>query len=80
MALYFLLVKEISKLLLILYEMIMSTLSFMLVFLCYLVVFGSVFCVLFQDVLPENYGSILLAVRTLFDAGLAVYSQAVPGK
>jgi hypothetical protein len=47
MTFYFLLVKEISKLLLILYEMIMSTLTVILVLVCYLIMLGSLFCVLF---------------------------------
>lgn len=35
---------------------------------------ASVFTTLYQDALPNSYGSLILSFRTLFDAGLAVYS------
>ncbi|CAI2359649.1 unnamed protein product [Moneuplotes crassus] len=72
--LYFLLEKSISKLLLTLVEMVGDTLSFLLLIGCYILVQASIFTTLFQDTLPDNYGSMILSFRTLFDAGLAVYS------
>jgi hypothetical protein len=71
---YFLLVRSISKLLLTLFEMIIDTLSFLLIFGCYMILTASVFTTLYQDQLAPNYGNLLLSIRTLFDAGLAVYS------
>lgn len=71
---YFLLEKSISKLLLTLVEMVGDTLSFLLLMGCYILVQASIFTTLFQDTLPANYGSMILSFRTLFDAGLAVYS------
>lgn len=72
--LYFLLEKSISKLLLTLVEMIGDTLSYLLLMVCYILVQASIFTTLYQDTLPANYGTIILSFRTLFDAGLAVYS------
>lgn len=71
---YFLLEKAISQLLLTLIEMIGNTLSFICLMFCYILVQASIFTTLYQDTLPENYGSLILSFRTLFDAGLAVYS------
>lgn len=71
---YFLLEKAISKLLLTLVEMVGDTLSFLLLIGCYILVQASIFTTLYQDQLPANYGSMILSFRTLFDAGLAVYS------
>ena len=72
--LYFLLEKEISKLLLTLVEMVGDTLSFLLLIFCYILVQASIFTTLYQDQLSTNYGSLILSFRTLYDAGLAVYS------
>lgn len=74
---YFLLVKAIASLILILYAMIISTIYYILVFLFILTIEGSVFTTLFQDSLPINYGNIVLSVWTLFDSGLGVYSQDI---
>jgi hypothetical protein len=71
---YFLLEKAISKLLLTLIEMIGNTLSFICLIFCYILVQASIFTTLYQDTLPANYGTLILSFRTLFDAGLAVYS------
>ena len=72
--LFFLLEKSISKLLLTLVEMVGDTLSFLLLIGWYILVQASIFTTLFQDTLPKNYGTMILSFRTLFDAGLAVYS------
>lgn len=71
---YFLLVKAIASLILILYAMVISTIYYILVFLLILTVEGSIMTTLFQDSLPINYGNIVLSVWTLFDSGLGVYS------
>jgi len=72
--LYFLLEKSISRLLLTLVEMVGDTVSFLSLIGCYFLVQASIFTTLFQDTDPPSYGTMILSFRTLFDAGLAVYS------
>lgn len=71
---YFLVVKEISRMLLTLFEMLYDTLSFIFIVICYLVIVASVFTTLFQDVNPTYYGGLTVSTRTLFDASMAVYT------
>lgn len=44
---YFLIVREISKMLLTIYEMLTDTLSFIFIVVCYLLIVGSVFTTLY---------------------------------
>ena len=71
---YFLLVKPIASLILILQTVIMSTVYYMLVYILYLVAISLFFTILFQNANPDAYGSLELSLITLFDAGLAVYT------
>ena len=70
---YFLLVREISKMILTLYEMLSDTLSFIFIVVCYLVIVASVFTTLYQDVYPAKFGGLALSMRTLYDSTMAVY-------
>ena len=72
---YFLIIKNISKLLMTLWRMIKETMSFMFIVCCYLMIMSSVFTTLLQEVAPDLFGNIQLATRTLFDAMLGNYSQ-----
>lgn len=71
--LYFLVVRDISKLLLLIFEMLTDTLSFIFIVVCYLVIIGSVFTTLYQDTNPSKFGGLALSVRTLYDGLMAVY-------
>ncbi len=44
---YFLIVRDISKILLTLYEMLFDTLSFVFLLVCYLIIMGSIFSTLY---------------------------------
>lgn len=70
---YFLVIRQISMMLLTIYEMLADTISFMFVVLCYFVVVTSVFTTLFQDINPNKFGSLPLTARVLFDASNDVY-------
>jgi len=49
---YFLVIRQISKLLLTLISMITDTLSFLFIFTCFVVLMASVFSTLYQDTNP----------------------------
>jgi fucose 4-O-acetylase-like acetyltransferase len=70
---YFLVVRNISKLILTLLAMIGDTLSFMFIVSCFILIMASVFTTLYQDTNPEKYGGLALTVRTLFDATIGQY-------
>ena len=70
---YFLVIRNISKLLLILVAMIGDTLAFMFILCCFLLIVASVFTTLYQDVNPDKYGSLVITARVLFDAAVGVY-------
>jgi hypothetical protein len=67
---YFLVIRDISKLLLILVAMIGDTLAFMFIVCCFILIVSSVFTTLYQDVNPEKYGGLAISARYLFDAAI----------
>jgi hypothetical protein len=70
---YFLVVRNISKLILTLIAMIGDTLSFMFIVSCFLLIMVSIFTTLYQDTNPEKYGGLAPTLRTLFDATIGNY-------
>ena len=70
---YFLVVREISKLLLTLIEMIGDTLSFLFIVSCFILIMSSIFATLYQDNFPEKYGGLAKTVTTLFNGVVAQY-------
>lgn len=70
---YFLLVREISKMLLTIYEMLADTLSFVFIVVCYLLIVASVFTTLYQDVNPQKFGGMAFSLKTLYDGAMGVY-------
>jgi len=70
---YFLVIRDISKLLLTLVAMVTDTLAFILIFACFLIIMSSVFTTLYQDYNVSKYGDLGKSFRTLFDVALAVY-------
>lgn len=78
---YFLVIRQISKLLLTLISMITDTVSFLFIFSCFVVLMASVFTTLYQDTNPIKFGGLALTIRTLFDACLANYDyDNMPGR
>jgi hypothetical protein len=71
---YFLIIRDISKLLLTIVAMVGDTLNFLIFVTCYLFLMASIFTTLYQDTNPAAYGGLSLSVRTLYDAALAVYN------
>jgi len=55
---YFLLIHQVSKLIMTLIKMIQDTMSFLFIALCYLLLASTVFATLFYKPGPEFYGSI----------------------
>ena len=70
---YFLVMRNISKLLLTLSAMVGDTLSFMFLVVCFILIMASVFTTLYQDVAADKFGNLTLTIRSLFDASLANY-------
>jgi hypothetical protein len=71
---YFLMVRLISKLLHTLFRMIVDTLSFLFLMICYFMIMSIVFTMLFQVPDPGRFGSPAVTIRTLFDAFIGMYS------
>lgn len=63
----FLLLPNISKLVLTTIEMVKSTLAFGFIILCFFIISGTVFSIKFREIDEENYGTILIAMRRLLD-------------
>ena len=76
---YFLVVREISKLILILIAMIADTLSFMFIMCCFILIVASVFTTLYQDINPSKYGSLVLSARYLWDAAIGQFDYTNMG-
>jgi hypothetical protein len=53
--------------------MITDTTNFIIIVLCYLILFSAVFTTLYQDYNYDKYGNLKTSVVTLFDAILAAY-------
>ncbi|CDW78613.1 UNKNOWN [Stylonychia lemnae] len=70
---YFLVVRDISKMLLTIWEMLADTLSFIFIVVCYFVITASVFTTLYQDLNPDKFGGLAISLRTLYDSAMAVY-------
>jgi hypothetical protein len=70
---YFLVVRNVSKLILTLIAMIGDTISFMFIVCCFILIMASIFTTLYQDTNAEKYGGLALTVRTLFDAAIGQY-------
>lgn len=70
---YFLVIRDISKLVLTLLAMIWDTINFMFIVSCFIIIMASIFTTLYQDTNPEKYGSLFLSVRNLFDAIIGQY-------
>ena len=70
---YFLVVRNVSKLILTLIAMIGDTVSFMFIVCCFILIMASIFTTLYQDTNPSKYGGLALTVRTLFDAAIGQY-------
>ena len=70
---FFLVIRDVSKLLLTLMAMITDTLAFILIVACFLIIMSSVFTTLYQDYNTDKYGDLSTTFRTLFDTAIAVY-------
>lgn len=70
---YFLVIRDISKMLLTIWEMLADTVSFIFIVVCYFVVTASVFTTLYQDVNDTKFGGLTLSARTLYDAAMGFY-------
>ena len=70
---YFLMIKEISKLLLTIVAMIGSTFSFLIFLGCYFLLMASIFTTLYQDIKPKFYEGLFFTIRTLYDGMIASY-------
>lgn len=76
---YFLVIRDISKLLLTIVAMVSDTFNFLIFTICYFLLMASIFTTLYQDTNPSAYGGLTLSVRTLYDAAIAVYQYKQMG-
>jgi hypothetical protein len=53
--------------------MLQDTLSFMFMIACYMIIMSTVFTMLFQVPDPKRFGSLTIALRSLFDALIGSY-------
>jgi hypothetical protein len=77
---YFLVIRDTSKLILTLIEMIIDTINFIVIITCILIIMASIFTTVFQDTDPTYYGNLFKSFRTLFDATLGVFVYNDPDK
>ena len=70
---YFLVMRSISKLILTLLAMIVDTLNFMFIVVCFILIMASIFTTLYQDTNPAKYGGFAITVRYMFDATISNY-------
>lgn len=70
---YFLVARDISKLLLTLIAMIADTLSFLFIVCCFILIMASVFTTLYQDTNPDKYGGLTPTIKTLFNDAMGVF-------
>lgn len=74
---YFLMIRQISKLIMTLYRMLIDTISFIFIVCCYLLITSTIFTMLFQDTdMSESYGSLSMSYRTLFTALTGAYAYS----
>jgi hypothetical protein len=71
---YFLVIRSVSKLISTLIKMIADAVSFILIVSSYLLLMASIFTMLFSSVMPDEYGSMVMSLRTLFDGMLGSYN------
>ena len=76
---YFLVIRDISKLLLILVAMIGDTLAFMFIVCCFILIMSSIFTTLYQDVNPDKFGGLAASSRALFDATIGSFDYSNMG-
>jgi len=76
---YFLVIRDISKLLLILIAMIGDTVAFMFIVCCFILIMSSVFTTLYQDTNPDKFGGLAKTARALFDASIGNYDYGDMG-
>ena len=74
---YFLVLKPVSKVIFTLFRMVQNILSFMFVFMCYIVMASILFTMVFGHVEPHSHGSLTLSMKTLFFAFNGHYSYTV---
>ena len=77
---YFLVIRDISKLLLILVAMIGDTLAFMFIVCCFILIMSSIFTTLYQDVNPDKFGGLAASSRALFDATIGSFDYSDMGE
>ena len=71
---FFLIVAELSKMILTFISMVIDTMPFMFLVSSYLIVVSAIFTTVFQDVNPSKYENFVLSLRTMFDGLMASYS------
>ena len=72
--LFFLMISELSKMILTFIAMVIDTIAFMFLVISYLIIVAAIFTTMFQDINPAVYGSFAISLRTMFDGLMAGYS------
>lgn len=69
---FFLMISELSKMMLTFIAMVADTIAFMFIVIAYLIIVSAMFTTIFQDLDP-SYATFKISIRTLFDGLMASY-------
>lgn len=70
---FFLMIEELSKMILTFIAMVIDTIAFMFIVGAYLIIASAIFTTVFQDCQNNSYATFKVSLRTLFDGLMASY-------
>ena len=73
-----LVIKEFGKILLVICYMIVYSFLFALIYLLFVMFIGTIFASIFTQADPERFGSYYIAMRSVFDLSISMYTLQVP--
>ena len=73
---FFLMISELSKMLLTFFAMVYDTIAFMFLVISYLIIVAAIFTTIFQDMKPGDYESFDITIRKMFDNLMASYGYS----
>ncbi len=71
---YFLVMRNLAKLLLILVAMLKDTIAFLFILASFIVIMSSIFTTLYQNSYPDLFGNLVITARFLYDAAIGQYA------
>lgn len=70
----FVMISELSKMILTFFSMVVDTIAFMFLVFSYLIVSAAIFTTLFQDMRPDIYGTFVKTIISMFDGLMGGYT------